>query len=253
MNRTKAGGCPTCVWRRCWWRWKTRWQEGWFSLVVQVPEGLIVNCVLILRLKVASGEVGKDLCPAQCWPYCDTALFLPRVMFRGMTRNSGCTFCGRLCFGAESCFTSCSGALAEKSHGRTLSITISPKEWWVHHGVSGCPVQRVELAFRRAINSQRVSRARLSPQSPALPQTPVLVPWAPSLGATALTAALGSPLLHPGLCPLCLSCLLWACLPLPPPFCPYCLLFPWAWCDCKSDCSQWGPGRELVTTCWVVQ
>lgn len=53
---------------------------------------------------------------------------LPRVTFRGMTRNSGCTFSGLLCFGVESCFTSCSRALGEKSPGRTLSITIFPKE-----------------------------------------------------------------------------------------------------------------------------
>lgn len=53
---------------------------------------------------------------------------LPRVTFHGMTRNSGCTFSGLLCFGVESCFTSYSRALEEKSHGRTLSITIFPKE-----------------------------------------------------------------------------------------------------------------------------
>ena len=53
---------------------------------------------------------------------------LPRVTFHGMTRNLGCTFSGLLCFGVESCFTSCSRALEEKSHGRTLSITIFPKE-----------------------------------------------------------------------------------------------------------------------------
>jgi len=51
-----------------------------------------------------------------------------RVTFHGMTRNSGCTFSGLLYFGVESCFTSCSGAPGEKSHGRTLSITIFPKE-----------------------------------------------------------------------------------------------------------------------------
>lgn len=53
---------------------------------------------------------------------------LPRVIFHGMTRNSGCTFSGLLCFGVESCFTSCSRAPGEKSLGRTLSITIFPKE-----------------------------------------------------------------------------------------------------------------------------
>lgn len=53
---------------------------------------------------------------------------LPRVTFRGMTRSSGCTFSGPLCFGVESCFTSCSRTLGEKSRGRTLSIIIFPKE-----------------------------------------------------------------------------------------------------------------------------
>lgn len=56
------------------------------------------------------------------------SLSLPRVTFHGMTRNSGCIFSGLLCFGVESCFTSCSRALEEKSRGRTLSITIFPKE-----------------------------------------------------------------------------------------------------------------------------
>lgn len=57
------------------------------------------------------------------------SLSLPRVTFHGMTRNSGCTFSGLLCSGVESCFTSYSRALEEKSHGRTLSTTILPKEW----------------------------------------------------------------------------------------------------------------------------
>lgn len=56
------------------------------------------------------------------------SLSLPRVTFHGMTRNSGCTLSGLLCFGVESCFTSYSGALEEKSHGRTSSITIFLKE-----------------------------------------------------------------------------------------------------------------------------
>lgn len=103
--------------------WWSRFQKVWFHTVW-----------LTLGLWGGIHGIGRDLHPAQCRPCCYIACFtemspfLPRVTFHGMTRNSGCTFSGPPCFGEESCFTSCSRAPGEKSHGRTLSITTFPKE-----------------------------------------------------------------------------------------------------------------------------
>lgn len=73
-------------------------------------------------------------CPAQqrlcclVLPFIQTSASSLRVTSHGMTRNSGCTFSGQPCFGEDSCFTSCSRAPGEKSHGRTLPTTIFPRE-----------------------------------------------------------------------------------------------------------------------------
>lgn len=133
MNRIKASGNPAPFWRRSWWQWKTRWQERWFPLVVQIPEGLIPDCVNLEDLERPQERLGGicvqySLDPIVTVRSSQRLSPLRRGIFHGMTRNSGCTFSGLLCFGVESCFTSCSRALGEKSHGRTLSITIFPKE-----------------------------------------------------------------------------------------------------------------------------